>query len=280
MDNPGALSSLLEDVLFLATAGAWPVVVHGGGKSIDRASAAAGLLTRKVLGRRYTDKATMDIVARVLRTETNAWMVQEARRLGGRAVGLHTGSLQPLFGERLVLRDKDQEIDLGLVGQVQRVEVDLIRDFTSAGVIPVIPSLAYDSSALDPSNPESGWLNVNADTAAAAVAAQLKAEKLVLVTDTPGVLLDRKDQNSLQPSLTDSRCRELISSGVIEEGMIPKAEACLDALAAGVGKTHMIDGRLPHALLLEIFTRTGIGTEIVSDHSAKSPHAAGNNLNE
>jgi acetylglutamate kinase len=274
MDNPGALSSLLEDVLFLATAGVWPVVVHGGGKSIDRASAAAGIITRKVLGRRYTDPATMEIVARVLRSETNAWMVHEARRLGGRAVGLHTGAMQPLYGERLLLREKSQQIDLGLVGQVHRVDVDLIRDFTSAGVIPVIPSLAYDSTTVEPANPEAGWLNINADTAAAAVASQLKAEKLVLVTDTPGVLLNRKDPDSLQPSLTDSRCRELIASGVIEEGMIPKVEACLDALASGVGKTHMIDGRLPHALLLEIFTRTGIGTEIVPDNPANSKPAA------
>jgi len=172
------------------------------------------------------------------------------------------------------LREKSQQIDLGLVGQVHRVDVDLIRDFTSAGVIPVIPSLAYDSTTVEPANPEAGWLNINADTAAAAVASQLKAEKLVLVTDTPGVLLNRKDPDSLQPSLTDSRCRELIASGVIEEGMIPKVEACLDALASGVGKTHMIDGRLPHALLLEIFTRTGIGTEIVPDNPANSKPAA------
>lgn len=267
MDNPQALSNLLEDVIFLATAGVWPVVVHGGGKSIDRASAAAGIVTRKVQGRRYTDSATMEIVARVLRGETNSWMVSEAKKLGGRSVGLHTGALQPLYGERLVLREKGQEIDLGLVGQVNRVDADLIRDFTAAGVIPVIPSLAYDSTSHRPDDPESGWLNINADTAAAAVATKLEAEKLVLVTDTPGVLLDRKDPATLQPSLGEQKCRDLIATGVIEEGMIPKVEACLDALAAGVAKTHMIDGRLPHALLLEIFTRTGIGTEIVHDDS-------------
>lgn len=269
MDNPESLSNLLEDVIFLATAGVWPVVVHGGGKSIDRACASAGIVTRKVLGRRYTDPATMEIVARVLRGETNSWMVSEAKRLGGRAVGLHTGSLQALFGERLFLREKNQEIDLGLVGQVTRVDTDLIRDFTAAGVIPVIPSLAYDSPSHRVEDPESGWLNINADTAAAAVAAKLEAEKLVLVTDTPGVLLDRKDPTTLQASLGEKKCRDLIATGVIEEGMIPKVEACLDALTAGVGKTHMIDGRLPHALLLEIFTRTGIGTEIVHDDSRK-----------
>jgi acetylglutamate kinase len=265
VDNPQSLSQLLEDVIFLATAGVWPVVVHGGGKSIDRTSTAAGIVTKKVLGRRYTDPATMDIVARVLRNETNSWMVNEAKRLGGRAVGLHSAALQSLFGERLVLKEKGQIIDLGLVGQVTRVDVDLIRDFTAAGVIPIIPSLAYEAATHDHSNPESGWLNINADTAAAAVAAQLGAEKLVLVTDTPGVLIDRKDTSTLQPSLSCERCRDLIATGIIEEGMIPKVEACLEALAAGVGKTHMIDGRLPHALLLEIFTRTGIGTEIVSE---------------
>jgi acetylglutamate kinase len=265
VDNPQSLSQLLEDVIFLATAGVWPVVVHGGGKSIDRTSAAAGIVTKKVQGRRYTDPATMEIVARVLRNETNSWMVNEAKRLGGRAVGLHSAALQSLYGERLVLKEKGQIIDLGLVGQVTRVDVDLIRDFTAAGVIPVIPSLAYETATHDHSNPESGWLNINADTAAAAVAAQLEAEKLVLVTDTPGVLIDRKDTSTLQPSLSCERCRDLIATGIIEEGMIPKVEACLEALAAGVGKTHMIDGRLPHALLLEIFTRTGIGTEIVTE---------------
>jgi acetylglutamate kinase len=138
---------------------------------------------------------------------------------------------------------------------VTRVDTGLIHDFAFAGVVPVIPSLALDEAG--------GWLNVNADTAAAAVAAHLKAEKLVLLTDTPGILLDRKDEDSLVRSLDDAGCRDLIGRHIIEEGMIPKVEACLDSLRHGVGKTHMIDGRLRHSLLLEIYTHHGVGTEII-----------------
>ncbi len=135
-----------------------------------------------------------------------------------------------------------------------RVDVDLIRDFCAAGVVPVIPSLALDA--------DGGWLNVNADTAAAGVAASLQAEKLVLLTDTPGILRNRKDPHSLISSLDAAGCRDLIAQGIIDEGMIPKVEACLDGLRAGVKKTHIIDGRLRHSLLLEIFTDRGVGTVI------------------
>jgi acetylglutamate kinase len=239
----------------METVGMRPILVHGGGKPIDRAMAAAGLKPRKVQGRRYTDEATLEIVVRVLLQEINADIEKQIRQLGGRAVGPHLGSLHYLFGEKMLLPGKDGPIDLGRVGQVNRVDVDLIHDFCAAGVVPVIPSLAIDN--------EGRWLNVNADTAAAAVARHLRAEKLVLLTDTPGILLDRKDENSLISSLQTERCRELISQGVIDEGMIPKVEACLESLRAGVKKTHIIDGRLRHSLLLEIYTDRGVGTQIV-----------------
>jgi len=138
---------------------------------------------------------------------------------------------------------------------VTRVDAPLIRDFAAAGVVPVIPSVALDAHG--------GWLNINADTAAAAVAAKLEAEKLVVLTDTPGILLDRKNEESLVRHLNAHGCQELIRQGVIDEGMIPKVEACLDSLRGGVRKTHMIDGRLRHSLLLEIYTERGVGTEIV-----------------
>jgi acetylglutamate kinase len=130
----------------------------------------------------------------------------------------------------------------------------LIRDFCAAGIIPVIPSLALDA--------DGAWLNVNADTAAAAVAAQLGAEKLALLTDTPGILRDRHDEASLIRSVNAEACQELIRTGVIDAGMIPKVEACLDSLRGGVKKTHIIDGRIRHSLLLEIYTDRGVGTEI------------------
>jgi acetylglutamate kinase len=256
MEDADALRDTLQDVVFMATVGLRPILVHGGGKPIDRAMAAAGLQSRKILGRRYTDDAALAIVVRVLREEINAAVVAEIRQLGGRAVGLHGGSLQCLFGEQQVLEAPGGErIDLGRVGHVTRVDQNLLNDLSAAGVVPVIPSLVVDA--------EESWLNVNADTAAAAVAANLQAEKFVLLTDTPGILLDRQDENSLVRSLDAEGCRDLIARGVIEEGMIPKVEACLASLRAGVRKTHMIDGRLRHSLLLEIYTDRGVGTEIV-----------------
>jgi acetylglutamate kinase len=255
MEDAAALRATLQDVLFMETVGLRPVLVHGGGKPIDRAMAAAGLEPRKVQGRRYTDDATLDIVVRVLRDEINAGIVRGIGELGGRAVGLHTGPLQCLFGEKLLLDGADgRPIDLGRVGGVTRVDRPLIENFCKAGVVPVIPSIALDDAG--------DWLNVNADTAAAAVAAQLQAEKLVFLSDTPGILRDRRDEASLLRSLDAAGCRDLIARGVIDTGMIPKVEACLDSLRAGVKKTHMIDGRLRHSLLLEIYTDRGVGTEI------------------
>ncbi len=256
MEEADALRATLQSVVFLSSVGLRPILVHGGGKPIDRAMAASGLPPKKIQGRRYTDDATLAIVVRVLTEEINAGIVRQLRQLGGKAFGLHSSTSQALFGEKLLLDGANGEkIDLGRVGQVTRVDVELINDCSRAGVIPVIPSLAHDA--------EGGWLNVNADTAAAGVAAEMKAAKLVMMTDTPGILRDRKDPNSLLTSLTATECRQLIRDSIIDSGMIPKVEACLDALRGGVGKTHIIDGRLRHSLLLEIFTDKGIGTEIV-----------------
>lgn len=256
MEEPEALRATLQDVIFMSTVGLRPIVVHGGGKPIDRAMAESGLKPRKVMGRRYTDEETLDIVVRVLLKEINAGLEKQIRQLGGRAIGPHLGSLQLLFGEKLRLPGADgQPIDLGRVGTVTRIDADLLRDLCATGIIPLIPSVAIDA--------DGQWLNVNADTAAAAVAGQLQAEKLVLLTDTPGILLDRKDPDSLITSLNMERCQDLIRQKIIDEGMIPKVEACFDSLRAGVKKTHIIDGRLRHSLLLEIYTDRGVGTEIV-----------------
>src|SRR2546425_170847 len=210
VEDPEALRATLQDVVFMETVGLRPVLVHGGGKPIDRAMAKAGLVPRKVQGRRYTDEETLRIVVQVLLEEINADIETQIRQLGGRAVGPHRGAIHFLRGEKLCLRGPNGEsIDLGRVGRVTRVDTRLIQDFCAAGVVPVIPSLAIDEAG--------GWLNVNADTAAAAVAAQLKAEKLVLLTDTPGILLDRRDENSLIRSLDAPRCQELMSQQVIDE---------------------------------------------------------------
>jgi len=259
MEDAESLRALLVDVVFMQTVGMRPVVVHGGGKAITRAMENSGLTPRWVQGRRYTDEATLDIVARVLTEEISADIERHINKFGGRASSLNHRTHQCLYGRKLSLTGDDgQPIDLGRVGEVIEVDVPPIENLCLAGVVPVLPSLAEDEDVEDEK-----LLNVNADTAAAAVAQALRADKLVFLTDTPGILLDRNDPESLITGLTPEECRDLIGRGVIDKGMIPKVEACLSSLEAGVRKTHIIDGRLSHSLLLEIFTETGVGTEIV-----------------
>ena len=256
MEDPESLRALLVDVVFMQTVGMRPVVVHGGGKAITHAMEVAGIEPRWVQGRRYTDQATLDIVARVLAEEINLDLERHINKYGGRAQGLHHKTHQCLFGHPLALPDPagGPPIDLGRVGEVDEVDALPIENLCLAGVVPILPSLAEAE--------DDGLLNVNADTAAAAVAVALQAEKLVFLTDTPGILRDRKDPNSLIRGLTPEDCRELIDRGIIDKGMIPKVEACLDSLNAGVRKVHIIDGRVRHSLILEMYTDTGIGTEI------------------
>lgn len=265
MEHPEALRALLVDVVFMQTVGLRPVVVHGGGKAISTAMNRAGLEPRFVQGRRYTDDATLDIVARVLAEEVNADIVRHINKFGGRAAGLHhKANQQCLYGDRITLPGPDgMRVDLGHVGEVTEVDVPPIESMCLGGVVPVLPCLAEDD--------DGGLLNVNADTAAAAVAQAIQAEKLVFLTDTPGILRDRNDPESLIRGLTPRECLNLIAEGVIEKGMIPKVEACLGCLEAGVRKIHIIDGRLRHALLLEIFTDQGIGTEIAHEPGASQP---------
>jgi acetylglutamate kinase len=259
MEDVEALRALLVDIVFMQTVGLRPVVVHGGGKAISAAMAKSGREPRFVQGRRYTDDETLGIVARVLAEEINAEIVRHINKFGGRAAGLqHVSKSQCLYGQRLTLTGPDgAPIDLGRVGEVTEVDTAPIESMCLGGVVPVLPSLAEDD--------DGGLLNVNADTAAAAVAKALEAEKLIFLTDTPGILADRNDPTSLISGLTPAGCRELIASGVIDKGMIPKVDACLASLEAGVKKIHILDGRLRHSVLLEIFTQQGIGTEITLD---------------
>jgi acetylglutamate kinase len=266
MEDPESLRALLVDVVFMQTVGMRPVIVHGGGKAITAAMERAGLEPQFVRGRRYTDDATLAIVARVLAEEVNADIVRHINKYGGRATGLHhVSARQCLYGRRLALAaDDGSPVDLGRVGEVTEVESREIENFCLGGVVPVLPSLAEDD--------DGGLLNVNADTAAAAVATALEAEKLVFLTDTPGILRDKADPSTLIRGLTPDACRALVAEGVIEKGMIPKVEACLASLDAGVRKVHIIDGRLPHALLLEMYTDEGIGTEINPESAPRPDH--------
>jgi acetylglutamate kinase len=256
LEHQDALRHVLLDIVFMETVGMRPVVVHGGGAAIDRAMDAAGLVPKKIKGRRYTDDDTLKIVEEVLAYETNEKLAASIEELGGRAMPLNFRSTNVLFGERITLPGDDgQPIDLGHVGAVSRVDRTTIENLCYAGQVPVIPSMALAG--------DGGKLNVNADTAATAVAQALGAEKLMYMSDVNGVRRDKNDPESIIHSLTDREARELIRTGVIDSGMIPKVEACLETLDRGVRKVHIIDGRVRHSLLLEVYTTSGVGTELV-----------------
>jgi len=260
MEDPDALGHLLVDIVFMETVGMRPIVVHGGGAAISRACAAAKIEPRFIQGRRYTDEATLEIVERVLAGEVNEAVAARIESFGGRAMPLNflNTNNNVLFGQQLKLKDDaGQSVDLGLVGEVTRVDRTTLDNLTYAGQVPVIPSMCETEAG--------ERLNVNADTAATAVAQAVGADKLVFLSDVNGVRRDKNDPDSLIHSLTAVEARELIGEGVIEAGMIPKVEACLDTLRQGVGKIHIIDGRLRHSLLLEIYTNTGVGTEIIAE---------------
>jgi acetylglutamate kinase len=198
----------------------------------------------------------------VLAYEVNEQLARRIEEYGGRAMSLNFRTNNVLFGERILLDDTaDEAIDLGHVGQVTRVDRNVIDNLCYAGQVPIIPSMCLDDQGKK--------LNVNADTAATAVACALGAEKLVFMSDVNGVRRDKRDPESLIHSLTAAEARELITSGAIEAGMIPKVEACLDTLNKGVRKIHIIDGRLRHSLLLEIYTTKGVGTQIIRDESQR-----------
>lgn len=251
VDDELALMHILLDVIFMESVGMKPVLVHGGGKAINRALAEAGIEPNFVRGRRITDTATLAVVERVLAGELNVFLTEEIERLEGRAMNLSFRTTNVLFGERLVLETGE---DLGFVGEVTRVDRSVIEGLSYTDQVPVIPSMCE--------GPNGEHYNVNADTAAMAVAQALGAEKLVFLSDVNGVRRDKDDPSTIIHSLTAEDAKQLIKDGVIDAGMIPKVEACLETLGRGVRKIHIVDGRLRHSLLLEIFTTSGVGTEI------------------
>jgi acetylglutamate kinase len=258
MEEENHLRHLLLDIVFMETVGMRPVVVHGGGAAISRAMDAAGLVPRFIQGRRYTDDATLAIVEQVLAYETCEDIAKRIEQYGGRAMPLNFRTTNVLFGERITLDgDGGQPIDLGHVGRVTRVDRTTIENLCYAGQVPVIPSMCL--------GPDGEKLNVNADTAATAVATALGAEKLIFLSDVNGVRQRKEDPDSLIHSLTAAQARQMIREGAIESGMIPKVEGCLETLDKGVRKIHIIDGRLRHSLLLEIYTNRGVGTEMLRD---------------
>src|SRR3954470_11586927 len=237
MDDEVALSNILTDIVFMNYVGMQPVLVHGGGKAINKRMETAGLTPQWVQGRRYTDKHTLAIVQDVLCNEVNRFIVNFVQSQGCEAMGLHTLASVVLFGQKTFLQEGERRLDLGFVGEVNSVNARLLQLLVQADSVPVIASLAQD--------PAGGPLNVNADTAAGAVAAAMKAEKLVVVSDTHGIRSDPADPESLIRGLNLEQIDHLVKDGVISSGMLPKVEACITALKGGVNKTHIIDGRIP-----------------------------------
>ena len=241
--------AVFRDLALLACVGVQPVVVHGGGPEINQWLSRVGIEARFRDGLRITDEATMEVVEMVLVGKVNKQIVNGLNQVGGHAVGL-CGSDGNLLQART-----HGDGSLGLVGDVAKVNSSVIRSLLDGGYIPVISSVAPDLNGRTH--------NINADTVAGELAAALEAEKLILLTDTCGILRDREDPESLLAQLTLAEARDLIGSGVVNGGMIPKTECCIRALAQGVTAAHIVDGRIPHALLLEVFTRAGIGTMVV-----------------
>lgn len=259
MTDPAVRVKVLKDVVLLRLVGLNPIVVHGGGPEINAMIDRLGMETTKVSGYRVTDRATMQVVEMVLAGSTNKSIVQDINSFGGNAVGL-SGKDGRLLGVRKFMPGG---VDIGFVGEVECVRPQIIRDLIAGDYLPVIAPIGVDEDG------ES--YNINADTAAAAIAGALGADKFIMLTDVPGVLLDVRDPASLVSSLSVTDATTLIDAGQVGGGMIPKITACLDALAAGVGRCHIVDGRQPHAILVELFTDGGIGTMVVHDDVTTAP---------
>jgi len=253
MVNEALREAVFRDLALLACVGVQPVVVHGGGPEINQWLARMSIEPRFREGLRVTDTDTMDVVEMVLVGRVNKQIVNGLIQVGGRAVGL-SGSDGSLVQAR-TWGDGTH----GLVGDVAVVNPDVLAPLLDHGYIPVISSVAP--------NDQGQMHNINADTVAGELAAALQAEKLILLTDTPGILRDRNDPGSLVRHLSLSEARELIAAGVVQGGMTPKTECCIRALAQGVKAAHILDGRVSHALLLEVFTDAGIGTMVVGTSS-------------
>ncbi len=250
-------NSFAQDVVLLSYIGIRAVVVHGGGPKISETMKRMGKEPTFIQGQRVTDRETMDIVEMVLGGLVNKEIVSLINNHGGKAVGLSGKDGSLIHAKKKLLKKKshadEESVDIGLVGEIVKVNPGILNTLEKDGFIPVISPIGVRKTG------ES--LNINADYVASAVAGALKAEKLILLTDVPGI----KDTNGkVLSTLNKLDVQELVNEGVIAGGMLPKVQACVRALDAGVGKTHIVDGRVPHCLLLEIFTKEGIGTEIIA----------------
>lgn len=259
MVSPDLMESVIVDLVLLKYIGVKPVLVHGGGKEVNQVMAMVGKEPCFVNGLRVTDDETMEIVEMVLIGKVNQHIVSLFNRHGGKAVGLSGRDAEILQARRIATQkvnngEIDQEVDLGRVGEIIQINPELIHTVSENGYIPVVSSVGSGI------NGES--LNINADHVAGELAVSLKAEKLIVLTDVDGIYRVEDSEQQFISSINRREIREMIVNGEISGGMIPKVESCLMALDGGVRRTHIVDGRVPHSLILEIFTDEGIGTMV------------------
>lgn len=255
MEDEQIVEKFLRDVVFLEAVGINPVLVHGGGKAITARMREAGLKARFVNGLRVTDHQAIRIVEETLDGEINPSIVRTIGEYGGRAIGF---SGKTVFQARRLppqTSESGEVVDIGFVGEAAQMNATGIKAAIHNEIVPVISPIGATA--------EGAVLNINADIAAAALAAELQATKLIFVSDVPGIMRDQNDKTSLIPSLTAAQVEKLIKQKIIEGGMIPKVQSAAAALRKGVKKTHLIGGQIQHCLLLEIFTNAGIGSEII-----------------
>lgn len=243
---------VMQDIVLMKYVGMHPIVVHGGGPEINSLLARLGIESHFVDGLRVTDQDTMEVVEMVLGGKVNKEIVAGINAMGGRGIGLSGKD-----GQLIKAVMADPAGGLGFVGRVAEVNPQVIETLIDNGYIPVIAPIGMDD--------EQQSYNINADLAAASIAVALKADKLVLLTDVPGLLRDPEDPGSLISVLKVSQVQEYIGQGVIAGGMLPKVQCCVESVTGGVGRTHIVDGRIPHSMLLEIFTREGVGTMVVNE---------------
>ena len=250
MTDSTVLPSVLTDVAFLEQVGVYPILVHGGGPRITEEMERRGLKANFIDGRRVTDERVLEIAHKVLIDEISSNVVNILEGAGAKSVPLNGRGSSFLQAEKRLV----DGLDLGFVGEVTRVDAELAKRMLQGGVIPVVAPIARD--------PKGQLYNINADSAAWNIAIAAGAEKLIFLSNVPGILRDKNDRKTLITSVTIPGCRDLIKDGIISSGMIPKIEACVSALEGGVSSTHIISGLEKHSLLLEIFTPEGIGTQI------------------
>lgn len=258
MENADHLDSLLRDIAFLDAVGIKVVLVHGGGKAISRALKDSGMEPRFLAGLRVTDEATMEIVRRTLNNVVNRDLVKRLQTMQTNARPLHGNWMFRVKKVTKIDAETGAELDLGYVGEPVGVDTRAVNEMLDAGIVPVVTPIG---TGVD----DDHLYNVNADSAAAMLAKALKVRKFAVVSDVPGLLRDPSDPGSLLATLHLSSIEKLKKEGTISGGMLPKIEGCEDAIRSGVRKVHLVDGRMPHSLLLEIFTREGVGTEIIAD---------------